>query len=108
MATRRRPENLTAYDLFLRAMQQFYLATREGEAEALQLARRALELDPRFSSVAALAGACHMHNVLWGYAIDPKFDREEAIRLLLLALSLDDRDPEPLAWADFVSAYMVG
>ena len=108
MATRRRPENLTAYDLFLRAMQQFYQATREGESEALQFARRALELDPRFSSVAALAGACHMHNVLWGYTIDPQFDREEAIRLLRLALSLDDSDPETLAWAAFISAYMVG
>ena len=107
MAARRRPENLTAYDLFLRAMQQFYQATREGEAEALQLARRALELDPRFSSVAVLAGACHMHNVLWGYSIDPQFDREEAIRLLRLALSLDS-DPETLAWAAFISAYMVG
>src|SRR5438477_9610023 len=47
MATRRRPENLTAYDLFLRAMQQFYLSTREGLAETMRLAHRALELDPR-------------------------------------------------------------
>jgi adenylate cyclase len=108
IAARRRPENLTAYDLFLRAMQQFYLATREGETEALQLARRALELDPGFGFAAALAGACHMHNVLWGYTIDPQFDREEAIRLLRLALSLDDSDPETLAWAAFISAYMVG
>ncbi|XIA66941.1 winged helix-turn-helix domain-containing protein [Bradyrhizobium sp. TZ2] len=30
LATRRRPENLTAYDFYLRAGQQFYLATREG------------------------------------------------------------------------------
>jgi adenylate cyclase len=28
--TRRRPENPTAYDFFLRAMQQYYLFTREG------------------------------------------------------------------------------
>jgi adenylate cyclase len=47
-AARRRSENLTAYDFFLRASQQFYLVTREGMAEALRLARRALELDPRF------------------------------------------------------------
>jgi adenylate cyclase len=66
MATRRRPENLTAYDFYLRAMQQFYLATREGLAEALRLARRALELDPRFGLVAALAGNCHMLNVHFG------------------------------------------
>ena len=99
MATRRRPENLTAYDFYLRAMQQFYLATREGLAEALRLARRALELDPRFGLVAALAGNCHMFNVLLGYAADPQFEREEAVRLLRLALSIDDSDPELLAMA---------
>ena len=68
MATRRRPENLTAYDFYLRAMQQFYLTTREGVAEAIRLAHRALELDPRFGFVAALAGVCHMNNVVLGYA----------------------------------------
>jgi adenylate cyclase len=108
IATRRRPENLTAYDFFLRAMQQHYLTTREGLAEALRLAHRALELDPRFGLVAALAGVCHMQNVLWGYAIDPQFERKEAVRLLRLALSIDDSDPETLAWASSISAFMVG
>jgi adenylate cyclase len=108
MATRRRPENLTAYDFYLRAMQQFYLATREGLAEALRLASRALELDPRFGLVAALAGNCHMLNVILGYAADPQFDRTEAVRLLRLALSLDDSDADTLAWAAFISANMVG
>src|SRR5262245_19646917 len=56
IAARRGPENLTAYDYYLRALQQFYLATREGVAEAIRLAHRALELDPQFGSVAALAG----------------------------------------------------
>ena len=108
MATRRRPENLTAYDLFLRAMQQFYLSTREGVAEAIRLAHRALELDPRFGLVAALASAGHMQNVVRGYAVDPQFDRKEAVRLLRLALSLDDDDPEILARAAAISAFMVG
>jgi adenylate cyclase len=108
MATRRRPENLTAYDFYLRAMPQYYLATREGFAEALRLARRALELDPRFGSVAALAGMCHMHNVVLGYAADPLFDREEAVRLLRLALSIDDSDPEILGRVSVNSAWMIG
>ena len=56
MAARRRPENLTAYDCYLRAMQQYYLTTREGVAEAIRLFHRALELDPRFGAAAALAG----------------------------------------------------
>ena len=108
MATRRRPENLTAYDFYLRAMQQYYLPTREGLAEAIRLAHRALELDPRFGFVAALAGVCHSRNVLWGYAIDPQFERNEAVRLLRLALSVDDGDPDTLAAAALISAYTVG
>jgi adenylate cyclase len=66
LATRRRLENLTAYDFYLRALPQTYLSTREGLAEATRLAHRALELDPRFGSVAALAGACHQLNVTLG------------------------------------------
>jgi adenylate cyclase len=108
MATRRRPENLTAYDFYLRAMQQYYLSTREGVAEAIGLAHRALELDPRFGLVAALAGVCHLQNVLFGYAVDPEFDRAEAVRLLRLGLSIDDSDPDTLAWAAVISAFMVG
>jgi len=108
MAARQRPENLTAYDFYLRAMPQFYLTTREGVAEAIRLTRRALELDPRFGLVAALAGVCHTRNVVWGYAVDPQFERNEAVRLLRWALSVDDGDPDTLAVAAVISAYMVG
>jgi len=108
LAARRRPENPTAYDFFLRAMQQYYLSTREGVAETIRLARRALELDPQFGVAAALAGASHMRNVIWGYATDPQFDGKEAVRLLRLALSIDESDPDTLAWASLTSAFMVG
>jgi adenylate cyclase len=108
IAVRRRPENLTAYDFYLRAMQHYYLSSRAGLAEAITLARRALELDPRFGLAAALAGHCHMLNVLYGYTIDFHFDREEALRLSRLALSFDDSDPETLASASVTSVYMVG
>jgi adenylate cyclase len=108
MAARRRPENLTAYDFFLRALPQLDPSTREGLAEALRLFYRALELDPGFAGAASLAGVCHMRNVVFGYSLDPQFDRKEAIRLLGLALSLDGDDPEILSEAAVVSAYLVG
>ena len=108
MATRRRSENLTAYDFYLRALQQACLTTREGLAEAVSLAHRAFELDPRFGPVAALAGVSHALNVVFGYAIDPQFERKEAVRLLHLALSLNDDDPDTLAWAAAISVFMVG
>jgi adenylate cyclase len=108
LAARRGPENLTAYDFYLRALPQYYLSTREGLAEAIRLAHRALELDPGFGRAAALAGECHARQVLWAYAIDPQFERNEAVRLLRLALSVDDSDPDTLAWAGFTLAYMIG
>ena len=82
--------------------------TREGLAEAIRLAHRALELDPRFGSVAALAGDCHVLNVVWGFSSDPQFDRKEAVRLVRLALSIDDSDPDTLARLAVTSAFMVG
>jgi adenylate cyclase len=107
LATRRRPENLTAYDYYLRALQPWYLSTREGLTEAIRLAQRSLELDPRFGSAAALAGVCYMRNVYSGCAIDPPFERKEAVRLTRLALSLDDSDPETLARAAVTASFMV-
>jgi adenylate cyclase len=107
-ATRRRPENLIAYDFFLRALPQFYSSSPESLAEAIRLTHCALELDPRFGWVAALAALCHSHNVIAGYAADPQFDRNEAIRLSRLALSLDDDDPEILSMAAVALAFMVG
>ena len=108
LATRRRPEDLTAYDLFLRAIQQAVRSTRESLAEALRLVQRALELDPGFAAAAALAGDCHMENVFRSYAIDPQFERKEAVRLMRLALILDDHDPDTLATAASISALLVG
>ncbi|MGY8664183.1 adenylate/guanylate cyclase domain-containing protein [Bradyrhizobium sp. UFLA05-109] len=108
ISTGRRPENLTAYDFYLRARQQSYVATREGLAERIKLAHCALELDPRFGLATALAGVGHMQNVIWGYADDPQFDRKEAVRLSRLALSLDDSDPDTLAAAAVISAFLVG
>ena len=51
---------------------------------------------------------CHLSNVVLGYANDPQFDRKEAVRLVRLALSIDDGDPETLATASVISAFMVG
>jgi adenylate cyclase len=108
MAARRRSENLTAYDYYLRALPPYWLTTRESLTDAIRLAHRALELDPRFGFVAALARICHAINVNWGYANDPQFERKEAVRLVRLALSIDDGDPETLAWACATSANLVG
>jgi adenylate cyclase len=108
MASRRPPENLTAYDLALRARKAWYLVTREGIAEAIQLAHRALNLDPRCILAAILAANAHRGNVALGFSINPQFERNEAIRLSRLALSLDGNDAGALGIAGWLTAVFIG
>jgi len=84
----RRSNDFSAYDLCLRA-QHLQSWTRDGSAESLRLASRALEIDPRSSFAATLAGECHLRNVRLGWAADPKSEIAEGMRLLRLALSID-------------------
>jgi adenylate cyclase len=49
-----------------------------------------------------------MQNVIRGYAVDPQFDRKEAVRFLRLALTADDSDADTLAPAAAISAFMIG
>ncbi|MET4802245.1 tetratricopeptide repeat protein [Bradyrhizobium sp. LB11.1] len=84
----RRPNNLSAYDLCLRA-QHLQSWTRGGSDESLRLASRALEIDPRYGFAATLAAECHIRNVRQGWAADPKSEIAEGFRLLRFALNID-------------------
>jgi TolB-like protein len=84
----RRPNNLSTYDLCLRA-QHVQSWTRGGSAESLRLVSRALEIDPRCGFAATLAGECHLRNARHGWTADPKSEISEGFRLLRLALSID-------------------
>jgi adenylate cyclase len=108
IAARRRPENLGAYDLCLRALPHFYSLTREGMVEALHFLSRALEIDPRYGTAASLAAGCHVFNIVQGWAADLKSETAEATRLSLLALSIDPNDPETLAMVGRGRAYLSG
>jgi len=59
-ATRKPTANLTAYDLYLRALAQSYRYTDEAFAEAVVLAREALAIDPSYAPAAAMVGWCRI------------------------------------------------
>jgi TolB-like protein len=93
----RRPNDLSAYDLCLRAVPHLNSGTPEGTAEALRLASRALDIDPGYGFAATLAGTCHFINASQESASDPKPEIEEGLRLLRLAVRIDENDSEALA-----------
>jgi adenylate cyclase len=56
---RKRPENLDAYDLVLRAMPEVYTAMPDGAARALPLLERALALEPDYALAHGFDAWCH-------------------------------------------------
>jgi len=97
LAGRRRPDDLNAYDLFLRALPRYYSMTREGLAEARRLTYRALEIDSQYGAAALLCASAIGYNVAQGWSVDVKSDYAESTRLGRLAFAIDENDPDTLA-----------
>jgi hypothetical protein len=58
-AKRKPTGNLDAYDYYLRGMANLHKGTREAITEALASFLKAIQLDPDFASVYAMAAWCH-------------------------------------------------
>jgi adenylate cyclase len=101
-----RPTNdLTAYDLYLRALALRYPGDREGIVAALDLLRRAIERDPHYALALANAALCHMQLHLSGWSEDLGRERDEGVNLARRALHVTNDDPGVLAWSGYVLAY---
>jgi TolB-like protein/class 3 adenylate cyclase/tetratricopeptide (TPR) repeat protein len=94
--------DLTAYDLYLRALAAFYPITQEGLVEALRLLEQAIAIDPRYGPALSWAAMCHRRLAIDGWA---KGNRCRAIDFARQALRVAQNDPGILANAAFVLAY---
>jgi TolB-like protein/DNA-binding SARP family transcriptional activator len=100
-ATRKPTESLDAYDYYLRGMASFHKGSGKSFAEALELFKKAIELDPSFASAYAMAAWCHYIPVpFW---TQPEKVRE-AERLARLAARLGPNNAAALSVAGFVVA----
>ena len=84
----------------------FYRWTRDAIAEALQLANKAMELDPNFVSAYGLATLCYTWRKPNGWMDDPAHELREAVRLARRAIELGPGDADILAFAGFTLAYL--
>ena len=107
-ASRKPTANLTAYDLYLRALAQPYRLTEEGVAEAVVLARRALTIDPSYAPAAALIGWCRVIQRAHGWGALSQEDIAEACRLARQALEAGRDDAETIAQAARTLFYLAG
>ena len=98
-ASARSTENLSSYDLYLRAMPPHRTVQKEGIFEALSLLNRAIVLDPDFGQALALAAHCHMVVFDWGWSGDLDGVRREGLDLARRALRASGDDAVVLARA---------
>jgi pentatricopeptide repeat protein len=98
-----RPTNdLTAYDLYLRALANFPWLRKEQLLQARDLLAQAIARDPRYGLALAWAGICHFRLCFDGWAEDPVASRHEGIALAEQALAVADDDAGVLANAALV------
>lgn len=98
---RRAPQNLDAYELWLRALSHAGEFTPESMAAALTCLDRALELDPSYACAMASAACYYAHCHFQGWVKQPDDRRARAIRLASDAVQLADNDAEVLWQAAF-------
>jgi TolB-like protein len=108
LAQRKPTDKLDAYDCVLRANAVWRHGDREANEEALRLAYKAIELDPRYGAAYARAALCINGKKHPRWMIDPQQETAEAVRLARLAVVFGSDDEVALAAAALVLGYLVG
>src|SRR5579863_5737814 len=101
-----RPTNdLTAYDLYLRALPHFSSVTREEFREALDLLDRAIARDPLYGPALGLAASCALALHLNGWTDSPDTTRKQGVDYARRAIRAASNDLSVLASAALVLGY---
>src|SRR6201993_214013 len=101
-----RPTNdLTAYDLYLRAWHNVLSYDKGRIDQALDLLERAAARDPCYGPALALAAYCHQQLQISGWAEDREANRRIAIGLARRAVQVATDDPTALGQAALVLGY---
>ena len=105
-AARKPTESLDAYDYYLRGLVKVGLWTRPSNGEALQLFRRAIELDRRLACAYGMSAWCFVVRKARGWMIEQAQESAEAIVLARNAVQLGRDDPVALGMGGYALAYI--
>jgi adenylate cyclase len=101
-------ENLTAYELYLRAVSLLPRLARSAYEEAMLLLDRALDQDPKFGLALAAAAECRFQRLMQGWTDDPNRELADGIRLANRGLEVGSDDAEVLGRIGFALANFEG
>jgi adenylate cyclase len=94
---RKHPQNMTAYDLVLQAMEPLYELDYATFSRARGLLQRAIALDPGYAPAFSYAAYWHMFRQGQGWSPDVSADLGTAERLARAAIANDSHDAMALA-----------
>jgi adenylate cyclase len=97
--------DLSAYDLYLRALAALFPIAKERVIKALRLLDQAIARDQHYGPALTWAALCQMQLVNNGWADEPETTRGRAMDFARGALQAAENDPVILANAAFVLAY---
>jgi adenylate cyclase len=100
-AARKSPENMDAWDHYLRGMWRFYQFSLDDQARAERLMRRAIDLDSSLSLGHMGLARVLTAKILFGWSANLEADLQGAYTAARRAVELDDKDPYGhyiLAW----------
>jgi len=104
-AKRKPPENLDAYDYYLRGMASHYHSwSNEAISEALRLYYKAIELDPDFASAYGAAARCYIERRSNNWMTDRVKESAETARLARRAVESGRDDAIALSGGGFALA----
>ena len=104
-ARSKRPEDLTAYERTLRAIDHMHRSSREDLDLARVMLEDAIKLEPQYVAPRAWLAHWYVRRVGQGWSTDRARDSQDANRYAESALELDDKDPWALSVYGLVSAY---
>ena len=101
-----RPENLTAYERMLQAIDLLHHGSRKDLDQAQAMLAAAIQSDPSFVAPYAWLARLHVLRVGQGWSSDPAHDASEANRYVESALEKDSTDSWALSVSGLVAAYL--
>jgi len=104
--TRKGPKNLDAYDYWLRGRNAFFHFTKEANAEAASLYRKAIELDPSWARPYGYLAWPHVQDFRYGWSEDPGKSMELALEYAQKSYALDPDDYKTHWTLGFVYLYL--
>lgn len=90
---RKRPQSMGAYDYTMRALSHVWMLEKQEARQALDLLRKALEIEPDYPLALALTAWCHAQSSVYNWTEDTGAQIAEALSFAERAATLSTDDP---------------